>query len=97
MALSDGYKYDKTTVNSTAPADSGVYGIFRQNDWVYWGEAVNIRDRLVQHLDSDWRENPCIPNNHPTGFCFELVKQARVKLQDYYILMKGSLCNKKLG
>ena len=100
MALSDGYTYNKPTVNSTAPAAAGVYGIFRKDAWVYWGEAINIRDRLVQHLDSDYRENTCIFNNLPTGFCFELVaggKEARVKMQDHYILTKGSLCNKKVG
>ena len=79
---------------------AGVYGIFRKGAWIYWGEAINIRDRLVQHLDSDWKENPCIPQNNPTGFCYELVaggKEARVKVQDYYILNKGSLCNRKIG
>jgi len=100
MALSEGKPYNKATVNLSAPPLSGVYGIFRSNAWIYWGEAINIRDRLTQHLDSDYVQNPCIPANAPTGFCYELVaggKEARVQRQDYYILSHGSLCNRKIG
>jgi len=100
MALSQGYTYRMVNVNTTAPTAAGVYGIFRKDAWIYFGEAINIRDRLIQHLDSDYRENPSIPNNLPTGFCYELVaggKTARVQAQDRYILSHGSLCNRKVG
>lgn len=100
MALSNGYKYDKATVNGKAPAGAGVYALYKQNVWIYFGEAINIRDRLVQHLDRE--ENRCITVAAPTGFCFELVaggKLARVARQDELILQNRNhpLCNQRLG
>ena len=102
MALSDGYSYNKAGVNANAPTYAGVYGLFRKDNWIYFGEAINIRDRLIQHLDTDAEENPDIVRENPTGFCFESVeggKTARVARQDQLILQYRNhpLCNRKLG
>jgi|SRR5579885_3235655 len=104
MALNDrGYLYNKLEVNTYAPAKSGIYGLYRGERWIYFGEAINIRDRLIQHIDRDRIENPCISLAAPTSFCFAEVvggKEARVAAQDWWILAcQGThqLCNQRLG
>jgi hypothetical protein len=104
MALNDqGYNYNKLEINTYAPAKAGIYGLFRGASWIYFGEAINIRDRLIQHTDRDRIDQPCIALAAPTGFCFAEVaggKEARVAAQDAWILAcQGThqLCNQKLG
>ena len=97
MALSEGYPYDKQSIATSAPAKAGVYGLYRRTAWIYWGETANIRDRLTQHLDTDWQENPCIVKNMPIGFCYELVaggKLARRQARSAYIRSHGCVCNR---
>ena len=104
MALNDaGHNYNRMNVNQSAPTGAGVYGLYRGERWIYFGEAGNIRDRLIQHLDRDRIEQPCITLAGPNGFCFLLVpgaREARVAVQDWWILAcQGThqLCNQKLG
>jgi hypothetical protein len=98
-----GHNYDRYTINHSAPTDGGVYGLYRSPAWIYFGEAINIRDRLVQHLDRDQIEQPCIALATPSGFCFVLVpggKEARVAHQDAWIRVcqvEHRLCNQRLG
>lgn len=104
MALNDrGYNYNRLEINTYAPATSGIYGLFRGQSWIYFGEAINIRDRLIQHLDRDVYEQPCIARAQPTAFCFAEVpgtREARVAAQDWWIVScQGThqLCNQRLG
>lgn len=104
MALNDrGYHYNRLEINTYAPARAGIYGLFRGSQWIYFGEAGNIRDRLIQHLDRDAYEQPCIALAQPTAFCFQEVlgtREARVAAQNGWILgCQGThrLCNQKLG
>jgi len=51
-----------------APAVSGVYGITNANEWIYIGQANNIRDGLLAHL----RDNlATLTVRAPVGFVFE--------------------------
>ncbi len=104
MALNErGFNYSRLEINMYAPTGAGIYGLFRGGSWIYFGEAVNIRDRLIQHMDRDYMEQPCISRAAPTGFCFQLVgggKEARVAAQDGWILAcqnEHQLCNQRLG
>ncbi|MGB6429996.1 MAG: GIY-YIG nuclease family protein [Candidatus Acidiferrales bacterium] len=53
-----------------APQASGVYAIFSKEDWIYVGEAGDLRKKLIAHFDG---ENRCITQSDPIGFQFELV------------------------
>jgi excinuclease UvrABC nuclease subunit len=53
-----------------APKASGVYAIFNKENWLYVGEASDLRGRLIAHFDG---ENACIRKNAPFGFQFEVV------------------------
>jgi hypothetical protein len=91
----DGFTWDYGSVVTNAPAQFGVYAIYNQRAWIYFGEGENIRARLLAHLNGD---NHCILQNQPTGFSFELVSASlRVARQDALIAQLGSLCNQRLG
>jgi excinuclease UvrABC nuclease subunit len=83
------------SIVANAPAQSGVYALFKPGVWIYVGESGDIRARLLQHLNGD---NPCITQNAPTGFQFELVAaNQRVARQNQLILALKPICNQKLG
>jgi len=61
------YVFTARSIQESAPARSGVYGLFSQH-WIYIGEADDIRARLLQHLRGD---DECIARYRPDGFVFE--------------------------
>jgi len=73
-----------TTVREHAPARSGVYGITNAQEWIYIGEADNIQQMLLYHMQESSSD---ILERHPTGFVFELCDPAtRVGRQNRLIL-----------
>ena len=96
---SNAYAFNRASVNQSAPPVSGVYALFNQGVWIYFGESVNIRDRLLQHLNN--QENPCVAKANPQLFAFQTVLglQARIDRQNALIreFWHPGLCNKRLG
>lgn len=96
---SNAFVFNRASVNQHTPATSGVYALFNQGVWIYFGESLNIRDRLLQHLNN--QENPCVARANPQLFAFEAVmgQQARVARQDALIreFWHSGLCNQRLG
>lgn len=64
-----GFLYNANSIFKHAPRASGVYAIFREGYWIYIGQADDIRDRLMAHLNG---EDRCIARYLPTAFSFEL-------------------------
>ena len=63
------YEFTESSINQNAPAQSGVYGLFADQEWIYVGESWNIRERLLWHFRGD---NPWVKRKEkPTGFTFE--------------------------
>jgi len=57
------------SVQNNAPNLSGVYGLSNSAEWIFIGEASNIRNALLEHL----REVNGMPAaRKPRGFSFEL-------------------------
>jgi hypothetical protein len=57
------------SVQNNAPSSSGVYGLSNAEEWIFIGEAGNIRSALLEHL----REVNAMPaGRKPRGFSFEL-------------------------
>lgn len=82
------------SVRAQAPAASGVYGITNRNEWIYIGEADNIRDRLMEHLADDLGSD--IHSHAPTGFAFELCDRgARADRQDRLVQQYEPICNRR--
>jgi len=57
------------SVQNNAPNLSGVYGLSNSEEWIFVGEANNIRNALLEHL----REVNGMPAaRKPRGFSYEL-------------------------
>jgi len=57
------------SVQNNAPNCSGVYGLSNSSEWIFIGEANNIRVALMEHL----REaNSPVASRKPKGFSFEV-------------------------
>jgi len=55
-----------------APCESGVYGIYSNQQWIYVGESQNIEKSLYAHLHRQSEESYCILSRSPTHFVFDL-------------------------
>ena len=90
------YPWNHVTILTQAPTASGVYAISTTREWIYIGEAADIRRRLLQHFNGD---NLCITASSPTQFSFELVpfEQPRLDRQNQLILEMQPRCNQTLG
>jgi hypothetical protein len=61
--------FTAVSVQNNAPSSSGVYGLSNSNEWIFIGEASNIRNALMEHL----REvNGMSLSHKPRGFSYEL-------------------------
>ncbi len=91
----NGYWFNVLSVNTNAPLQSGVYGLFKAQQWIYIGESQDIRARLLQHLNGD---NSCINREAPTEFSYELVPAGqRGARQNFLIRELDPVCNRRLG
>jgi excinuclease UvrABC nuclease subunit len=88
------YPWNSAAITSAAPAASGVYAIASGREWIYIGEAGDVRIRLLQHFNGD---NPCVSAGNPDQFSWELVRgdQPRVARQDALILEMRPRCNQR--
>jgi len=84
--------FNKTTVETLNPNQMGVYGIYRQGQWIYVGKG-DIRKRLLDHLIGD---NPCILKENPTHWVDEVTANMDAREQQL-ILELNPVCNKKVG
>lgn len=57
--------FDHRTVESLPANKRGCYGLYVEGRWVYVGRSLDIRGRLLDHLDGD---NACITRWAPTHF-----------------------------
>ena len=56
------------SIQNNAPDSSGVYGLYNSREWIFIGEANNIRTALMEHLRQ--ANTAGIPRK-PTGFSYE--------------------------
>jgi predicted GIY-YIG superfamily endonuclease len=75
---------------------SGVYAIYNQQRWIYFGESNDLQRRLLEHLNN---AGSCILNNAPNGFMFEVnaTEAGRTARQNALILALSPACNQTLG
>jgi predicted GIY-YIG superfamily endonuclease len=92
---SNSFTFTDASIKTYAPQVSGVYALYTSKQWVYFGEANDIRRRLLEHLNGN---NSCITRAKPEAFSFETwPENQRVQRQDALILELHPVCNKKLG
>jgi len=79
-------------VEALNPNQFGVYGLFREGQWIYVGQG-DIRRRLLDHLNGD---NPCITRERPTHWVDELTELMDA-METALILELKPVCNQRLG
>ena len=81
-------------IKNIQPSDaSGVYGIYRNDTWIYVGKG-EIRERLLRHLNSD---NPCILRENPTHWVDVVIQGDPSDREKELILELDPICNEKVG
>ena len=79
------------SVRKNAPEASGVYGLSNGREWIFIGEADDIRARLLEHLQET---NTRLTDRRPTGFTFEeCPAETRLSRQDALIRQFVPFCN----
>lgn len=80
------------SISEYAPILSGVYGISNAGEWIYIGEADNIREALLRHLAE---MHTVLMDRRPTGFVFEACERAkRNDRQNRLVLEYEPVCNR---
>ena len=85
--------FTRENVSALRPGQNGVYGLFKQDVWIYVGKG-NIRQRLLDHLNGD---NPCITRQAPTHWVDEVIQRDPSDKEKQLILELNPTCNQKLG
>jgi hypothetical protein len=80
------------TIMQRAPKASGVFAIFCKKNWIYVGDAGNLRAKLIALFDG---EIACVKQRAPIGFEFELVPASkRVARRKHLIRELAPICNR---
>ncbi len=86
--------FTKQDIESLNPNQYGVYGIFRQGQWVYVGKG-DIRKRLQAHLTGD---NPIILAWNPTHWVGEVCVDPQMSAREKQLIIElNPSCNQKVG
>ena len=84
--------FTQANVQSLDPEQHGVYGLFKQDEWIYVGKG-DIRQRLLDHLNDD---NPCITRENPTHWVGEITANADAREKELIVELNPA-CNLKVG
>lgn len=85
--------FTRENVMAINPNQIGVYGLFRQDAWVYVGKG-DIRQRLLDHLNGD---NTCISREKPTHWVDEVTSGDPSIREKQLIAEFQPICNQRLG
>ena len=55
-----GHSFSEAGIATYAPRESGVYGIYSNQQWIYVGCSENIEKSLYAHLHRQSEESYCI-------------------------------------
>jgi predicted GIY-YIG superfamily endonuclease len=87
--------FTAVSIQKNAPESSGVYGLSNGREWIFIGEASNIRARLMEHLEE---ADTTLKHRKPTGFTFEECSPGdRVSRQDALVRQFEPFCNRRSG
>lgn len=85
-------QFIRENIAAITPGQKGVYGLFREGQWIYVGKG-DIRQRLLDYLNGD---NLCITRNAPTHWVDEITTNADVREKEL-IRELNPLCNQRVG
>jgi len=84
--------FNRTNIEALSPNQFGVYGLYKDNQWIYVGKG-EIRQRLLDHHNGD---NPCINREKPTYWVDEVTSNMDTREKEL-ILELNPVCNKRVG
>jgi hypothetical protein len=84
--------FTKAGIEWLAPNQNGVYGIFRQDAWIYVGRG-DLRTRLLSHFNGD---NPRITRERPTSYV-TLVTKNDETMERSLIIELNPIANRRVG
>jgi len=76
-----GHSFSEAGIATYAPRESGVYGIYSNQQWIYVGCSENIEKSLYAHLHRQSEESYCILSRSPTDFVFDLGSEMWPKIR----------------
>lgn len=86
--------FNRADVEALNQNQSGVYGIFKQGQWIYIGKG-DIRKRLLAHLAGD---NPAILAWRPTHWVGEIHLDPQMSIREKQLIIElNPPCNQKIG
>ncbi len=86
--------FNEFNVKAINPNQLGVYGIFRDGQWIYVGQG-DIRARLLAHLNGD---NSRILAAGPTHWVDEVCMEQLIDVREKQLILElAPLCNQKVG
>jgi hypothetical protein len=84
--------FTKAAIELLNPNQNGVYGIYRQDCWIYVGRG-DIRTRLLSHVAGN---NPAITAQRPTHFVAMVTPNDETVERQLIIELKP-FANQKIG
>jgi len=84
--------FNRVSIEAIDPNQIGVYGIFRDGQWIYVGRG-DIRSRLLDHLNGDI---PCIQREGATKWVAEVTNNSVAREREL-ILELQPVCNQRVG
>jgi len=86
-------EFTKNNVEILKCEQMGVYGIFKQGEWLYVGRG-DIRQRLLDHLNGDI---PGLLASQPTYWVDEVINGDPANREKELIIELNPLHNEKVG
>jgi len=87
-------RFSQLLIETLVPTSAGVYGLSNAREWILIGEAENIKEALLAHLQATDR---AVADRSPTGFTFEVCPaDARFARQDRLIRELEPVCNRSI-
>ena len=68
--------FNQAEIEALSPDQMGVYGIYRQGQWIYIGSG-DIRERLLSHLLGADSADACILAREPASWIAEVTPSYR--------------------
>jgi hypothetical protein len=85
-------EFTPVAIQTYAPGASGVYGISNAREWIFIGQADDIRGSLLGHLQD---RATSLMKSLPTGFVYEICDPGRRSArQDRLISEYEPTCNR---
>src|SRR3989442_8631621 len=60
------FAFDKASIETNAPAESGVYGCWNESNWIFIGHSEDVQKALLEHQKTGFG------SVIPTAFTYEL-------------------------